>query len=722
MLRPHQVAALERVRRALVEFGGALLADATGLGKTYVALALAREFASALVVAPASLRPMWLDAMTRAGRPLPLVTHESLSRAPFVGHGRNALVIVDEAHHARNRATRRHARLAQLCAGAQVLLLSATPIHNRREDLVALLSLFLGERAGRLEAAELGRVVVRRARVSGAGMPEVRPLETIPLRQDDALLEAIVALPAPVPPADGGDGGALVAWTLVRQWASSEAALAGGLRRRLQRAAALEAALEEGRHPTAAELGAWTAGDDAVQLAFPELMARAPGTSELLDAVRAHAAAVRALLDRLDGRADDARVRALRELRRRHPGERIVAFSAFADTVTALHRRLVAMREPGVAGLTADGAAVAGGTLRRMEALRRFAPRAHGAREPAEAERITLLLATDLLSEGVNLQDASVVVHLDMPWTPARLEQRVGRAARQGSLADCVSVYALAAPAASERLLEVERRLREKAAAAARSVGVVGAILPTIGVPAADSPASLVERLESLLREWAREPLRPDGEPSEIPVASCGVGADASLLLCGAGKDVELVAVRDGVASNDPAALVEVAARASGDEPGAKSDACRLAVTLHDRLAAALDSLARWHRTRMAGDVVGLRGAPATAARRAILERAARVLRRTPLHGRAGVEPLVAAARAAAALRCGAGLERVLEELARSPLPDERWLRALAEFARLHATSRTSPTDERTPAPIAVLLVGDRGGRLVREDQRSDSR
>ena len=723
-LRPHQAAAVERIRRSFAEFGGALLADATGLGKTYVALAIARDVHDAVVVAPAALRPMWLDAMRRAGVVLPVVSHEALSRAGDVALGAPRLVIVDEAHHARNPATRRHARLAALCAGARVLLLSATPIHNRHDDLVALLSLFLGERAARLDDTELARVVVRRSRAAGTGIPDVRPTDVLPLTHDDRMLEAILALPPPVPPADGGDGGALVAWTLVRQWASSEAALAGALRRRLQRAASLEAALDAGRHPTVAELGAWTVGDDAVQLAFPELMAGAPGTRDLLAAVRTHAGALRALLARLDGRSDEARVRLLRDLRRRHPGERIVAFSAFADTVHVLFRRLVAMREPGVAALSGEGAIVAGGPLGRADALRRFAPRAHGAREPADAERITLLLATDLLSEGVNLQDASVVVHLDMPWTPARLEQRVGRAARQGSLADHVSVYALGAPDAAERLLEVERRLRDKAMAAARGVGVVGAILPGAagGPVVSESPSALTEQLETLLRHWVGDGLvSGDDEDSVLRVALCDDPRSGALVLCRTGDDVDLVAIRDGQVSGDPAALLDVARRASHGA-ALTSDAAGIAARAGARVAEARLAIARWHRSRLAGEVVGLQRAPSSAARRAILSRAARILRRAPLHARSSVEPLVAAARVAATLRCGAGLERVLEELAGSPLPDDRWLRALAEFARLHAAPVAERTDVRTPAPIAMLLLGDRSGRFAPDDQRSDSR
>src|SRR6185295_10879772 len=107
------------------------------------------------------------------------------------------------------------------------------------------------------------------------------------------------------------------------------------------------------------------------------------------------------------------------DIRRTHPSVPIVAFSQYATTVAGLFR--VMRRRPHIAMLTGNGARVAGGSITRHEAISRFAPRASGAPAAREAERIDLLLTTDLLSEGVNLQDAGVVVHLDLPWTPARL-------------------------------------------------------------------------------------------------------------------------------------------------------------------------------------------------------------------------------------------------------------------------------------------------------------
>ncbi|HWJ21055.1 MAG TPA: helicase-related protein, partial [Gemmatimonadaceae bacterium] len=486
-LRSHQADAARRLARALDDFGGALLADEVGLGKTYTALAVARSASRPLVVAPAALRDMWRAALDATGVRAPIVSFERLSRTgdtlpPPTRDAPCNLVVVDEAHHARNPATRRYRALARLAEHARVLLLSATPIHNRRADLDALLALFLGGRSRTLGDRDLARVVVRRgpstldARDDGAApLPSVAPLRWLRPPADDSVLDTLLSLPPPLPPRDSGDGGALVVHGLVRQWASSDAALRAAVARRLAVCTALADALARGRHPTRADLGAWVAGPDAVQLAFAELLVEGAPLArgdELLAAVREHERALRELDARLrasDAAADDARASLLAGVVARHRGEKVVAFASYAETVTALFRRL--RHATRVAALTGGGAVVAGGRIPRREALARFAPVASGAPPPREAERVELLLATDLLSEGVNLQDASVVVHLDLPWTEARLAQRVGRAARLGARHRKVAVYALAPPATAERILEVEARLREKARVAGVAIG-----------------------------------------------------------------------------------------------------------------------------------------------------------------------------------------------------------------------------------------------------------
>ncbi len=211
-LQPHQMAAVREIRTLMTGFGGALLADEVGLGKTFVGLALAREARRPLVIAPMGLRGMWLQAAARAGVRVTMWSADALSRgesAPRIEGGWD-LIIVNEAHHFRNPLTRRYRALARLTAGIRILLLSATPVHNRTGDLVAMLELFLGARARSLTDDERARYVVRRkpSMVAplevGAGpasrVPAVDGPHRLALRDDHETLDALVALPDAVPP------------------------------------------------------------------------------------------------------------------------------------------------------------------------------------------------------------------------------------------------------------------------------------------------------------------------------------------------------------------------------------------------------------------------------------------------------------------------------------------------------------------------------------------
>ena len=521
VLRADQVDAIRRVRARLLSHGGCLLADDPGTGKTYVALAVAREWASPLIVIPASLRATWASAAQRAGVRCALATHEGLSRGvlPTMQHDG---IVVDESH--RFRATsRRHAALARLASGAALLLLSATPLQNRPRELAEQLALFLGEAAFGMGSVSLARHVVRGGRASPVELPRVAPPRWLSLTVNDGeVLRAILALPPPPRALDMGDGGALLAISLVRAWASSRAALIATVRRRRRTLVAMEQCREEGRVPTRRELRAWVGGD-GVQLGFASLLAESGIDRDSALRLAATLVAERTALDALEAMLaamddpDVERANALRRLRSAHAGASIIAFSESASTIGAYFR---AMRgEAGVGMLTAREARIASGRLARAELLARFAPRAQGVSPPPERERVTLLLTTDLLSEGMNLQDASVVVHLDLPWNPARLAQRVGRVRRPGGAGE-VFGYLMPAPAESSLLLHVEHRLRRKLAEAERTIGRGIYVLPPFGfaavgaleralVPeqartACGSHAELRGAIEELLESWRR--------------------------------------------------------------------------------------------------------------------------------------------------------------------------------------------------------------------------
>lgn len=771
-LQAHQLDARRRIEVAIREFGGALLADETGLGKTYSALDIASRYRHPLVVAPAGLRDMWCAAAQAAGVSIAFASLESLSRTRDGRAHSSAfdLVIVDEAHHLRNPATARYRAAAELTRNAKVLLLTATPVHNSTADLAYLLALFVGARAFTLDPAWTSRCVIRRGAgdAPSARIPIVEPPLTLAVDHDEGILDAILALPPPVPPRDGGDGGALLMYSLLRQWASSQGALVESLRRRVARAAAILAALDAGLHPTRDELTAWSFADGAVQLAFPELIVCHDGDvrpdMQLAPCVEAHIAAVRSLLDEIRQRPDPDVQRAahLTALRARHPGQGIVAFTQYADTVSAMHRLMRA--QPAVAALTADGGIIAGGTITRRDTLARFAPRAQGVSRPGRAHRIECLLTTDLLSEGVNLQDASVVVHLDLPWTPARLEQRVGRVARIGSLHARVAVYTMLPPASSERIVRAEERLREKLQAASRTVGVIGTILPSLianplaaapGIPGAKHPADLSpvrarEEILALIQAW-RAPAahrfdcaRVDGsdapragnsrsahangspEHGSFPVASIAAPLNGFVALVAGATQPRLIA-DTGDGPTDHPVTVLTALRAAGgpmtrtDERTARRAAGGSETDVNERTLLhasgedepgtdartarrAMEEISRWLATARLRTDLSLDGALQARSRRSVVDRIAAITRRAPRHLRPSITALAAAARQTAVTRYGAGAERVLGELAEASMPDEAWLRAVSTFGALHG-AHPAPRTVPDPAILALILL-----------------
>ncbi|MGH7714102.1 MAG: helicase-related protein [Gemmatimonadaceae bacterium] len=537
-LQPHQLEGVARLRRILLRHRGALLADEVGLGKTYTALGVAQHFSRVEIVGPAALRAMWHEACARCEVAASYVSAESLSRA-LPSESAAELVLIDEAHWFRNPATKRYRRLARRCRNAMLLLLSATPVHNRPEDLESLFALFLGARASRLAPNDVAELTVRRRRqIADAlwAVPSIQPTHWWRVRCDKRVVATLDAIAVPVPPRDGGVAVALLRLTLLRRLSSSQAALRATLRRMLARSLALLDAARGGRYPTARELCGWLLADEAIQLALPGFMVNDnsdPNESPSADAIEGYAASVRAALAALDASRDRDRRRAwiLRQLMRRFPDARIVAFSQYDATVRALARELCSV--PGVAVLSGKGGRIATGGISRATLLQQFdaAEREHPVHP---AMRVRLLLTTDLLSEGVNLHDARVLVHLDIPWTPARLEQRVGRLSRLGSPHGDIHVFGFAPPHALDRVQRTVSRLRAKWSLARRRFGD-SALLSHDALfeqrPGASASSYTVdqEALLELVKSWLGTDDSDTRAAVSTPVVAC-VGVDSPRL------------------------------------------------------------------------------------------------------------------------------------------------------------------------------------------------
>lgn len=460
-LLPHQDAAVSWLLHRIDAHGGALLADPPGLGKTYVALAVAvARGHRPLVIAPAALRARWLHAADETGTALDFISTERLSARADIQSHTPALVIVDEAHHLRTAGTRRYQRTLTLCAAGDVLLLTATPIHNRRRDLERITALFHAP-ATRHTVQSLRRLTLRRtpaeihaAATDAPDAPDAFALPAVVHRNlssappgTDALPGAILALPPLLH--EAREGHALLRLGILHALRSSDAAARERIRHRIAVTLAVESAALAHVRPTAALRRAWQAHGGDVQLAMPQLLGSHDDAlpADYARQARRQRTALEALLPLLDDASDRRRASVLRRMARWCQAP-VVAFTQFGATARALFRML--RHEPGIAMLTGEHARIASGVVGRTEVLQRLL---RPSRERHQA--VTLLIATDVLSEGLSLAGAATVVHLDVPWTAARLDQRIGRAARIGAPVRVVHVVSLPAtvPAAAHDAL-----------------------------------------------------------------------------------------------------------------------------------------------------------------------------------------------------------------------------------------------------------------------------
>ena len=142
-----------------------------------------------------------------------------------------------------------------------------------------------------------------------------------------------------------------------------------------------------------------------------------------------------------------------------HPDEKVLVFTQFADTVRYLTDELAARGVGRMAGVTADTPDPTGHAAR-------FSPMSNGKRI-SEGEELRVLVTTDVLSEGQNLQDCHIVVNYDLPWAIVRLIQRAGRVDRIGQRAERILVYSFLPAEGVERIIGLRRRvlsrLRENA-------------------------------------------------------------------------------------------------------------------------------------------------------------------------------------------------------------------------------------------------------------------
>lgn len=162
----------------------------------------------------------------------------------------------------------------------------------------------------------------------------------------------------------------------------------------------------------------------------------------------------------------DAKLNALETLlTETHSSNKILVFTQFADTV---HYLTNALKERGLTQIEAATGDSANPTLLAT----RFSPVSNNKRKLVPPiDELRILISTDILSEGQNLQDCAIVVNYDLPWAIIRLVQRAGRVDRIGQTAESILCYSFLPAEGVDRIINLRGRVRARLQQNAEVVG-----------------------------------------------------------------------------------------------------------------------------------------------------------------------------------------------------------------------------------------------------------
>lgn len=158
---------------------------------------------------------------------------------------------------------------------------------------------------------------------------------------------------------------------------------------------------------------------------------------------------------------DDPKLTRIKEIIHSNRTNKILLFTQYVDTVRYLYHHLKGIYNLNVDCVTGNPAEDLGTNKDRNKKIQLFAPKANQYELIKLDQPIDIMITTDALSEGVNLQDCHLIVNYDLPWNPMRIVQRIGRVDRIGSTERTV-VHNIYPDQELEALLELLKKLQTK--------------------------------------------------------------------------------------------------------------------------------------------------------------------------------------------------------------------------------------------------------------------
>ncbi|MDE0326137.1 MAG: helicase-related protein [Candidatus Poribacteria bacterium] len=172
----------------------------------------------------------------------------------------------------------------------------------------------------------------------------------------------------------------------------------------------------------------------------------------------------------------DDKLQQLLNLLKKHPNEKLLIFTEFCDTARYLYSQIQHAGFKDIEQIDSRR------KVNREEIIERFSPCYNG-KSPESVVPVQTLITTDVLAEGLNLQDASVIVNYDLHWNPVRLMQRVGRLDRRldpeieeqlNRTNPTVHVWNFLPPEELNDILKLRKRVDGKILRISRTLGIEG--------------------------------------------------------------------------------------------------------------------------------------------------------------------------------------------------------------------------------------------------------
>jgi superfamily II DNA or RNA helicase len=561
-LAQFQEDSVKRIKTRMKKYGGCIVADSVGLGKTWIAKKIIEDIGyyqrkNIVVVCPAQLREMWKRELKSIDVKENIISQEDLATDKFLEKAKKVtgdltkveLIVVDESHNFRNQVSWRWENLFTLindniCKGTnrpQMLFLTATPINNTAWDLYNQIMLivlkdesaFVRENIPDLfkffkEAQDkpamlndlLNEISIRRTRdyiiknydkpclITPDGkekeiiFPE-RVLENVEYKLDEAyqgmykeisdiisnkltmayyrlleykkeeiktteeslVLGRMIAI------------GGIFRTILLKRLESSVEAFRISVNKHIQFLNRLIEYLKKGKLLTKQSFLKYiTSFDEEIdESELKEVLDKIDlkqfNTDDLFKDINTDIKLLKQLLEKIKGiePKDDAKLKTLKErLLHLSKDGQIVLFTYYADTLNYIYKDI--RNDKRFSKLKIEAISSSGLTRKsshqRPEIVDRFTN-----------NEIDILLSTDVLSEGQNLQSAKYLINYDLHWNPTRMIQRAGRIDRIGSPYKKIFVYNFFPEDELEELLKLVQILQNKIIGIDEAVGLDQTIL-----------------------------------------------------------------------------------------------------------------------------------------------------------------------------------------------------------------------------------------------------